>query len=672
MIHSREQPAWQQKIIEQIDGRLSKLFIADDPDCLLAEESLQKALQDNGFQLYFYEDSIELRHYLINQLATGLGGCVISVNSDSHSIEALPYDILSQAQQLSVSLGDCFPDLAYTVLKSLQIEELSALDAAFEEYTPGSMGETASSDFVLRHVFKLAPEVIQTPSDLLTILLSLHFRDVALPEVLKYRLVALLIKRKQFIQWPLEDIVSSKQSFFEFLQDHWPAYIDDVIETQKNDTKEGKAAYWVLKRTKTGATLPFGHDDVRAYVEGSFLEGYLIPIELEDPDRLAGHWGLVGVIQDPDKELRKRITGLLNLCDEMLPTDQDRHQQWIQYAYRWAELSAYFHSNISQLKKAGTILNGFTELQRKVDGRFSSWMLEKYNGLHNYPPMPPVMLHHIPRAMAREVGKNGDTKVALILIDGLAIDQWITLREHLLLDHILHESAVFAWVPTVTSVSRQAVFSGKAPYQFASSIATTSSEPKAWERFWVDHGLTKNQVFYKKNLGTDNVDELLESLSDRRLRGVGLIINTVDDMMHGMQLGTVGMHNQVKLWSEVGYLLRLINGLAKNGFSIHITSDHGNVESIGVGKITEAGIARSRGERARVYETATLRDSVDFDTNETLAWPQAGLPKDYFPVVMKGRKAFVAENEKIVAHGGIAIEEVIVPYITIRRDTDEK
>lgn len=666
MIHSREQPAWQQKIIEQIDGRLSKLFIADDPDCLLAEESLQKALHNNGFQLYFYEDSIELRHYLINQLATGLGGCVISVNSDSHSIEALPYDILSQAQQLSVSLGDCFPDLAYTVLKSLQIEELSALDAAFAEYTPGKMSETASCDFVLRHVFKLAPEVVQTPSDLLKSLLSLHFRDVELPEVLKHRLIALLVKRQQFAQWPLKETISSKTSFFGFLQSHWPAYIDEVIEAQKKDTKELTGAYWVLNKTKTGAAIPFGHDDVRVYIDDLFLEGYLTPIEMDGPDRLAGHWSLVGVLQDPDKELRKRITGLLDLCDEMLPTDHDRHQQWMQYAYRWAELSAYFHSNISQLKKVETILDGFTALQRKVDERFSSWMLEKYTGLHNYPPMPPVMLHHVPRAMAREVDASSDSKTALILIDGLAIDQWVTLKAYLGFDGAMTESAVFAWVPTITSVSRQALFSAKAPYQFASSIATTSTEPRAWEQFWLDHGLTKNQVYYKKSLGTDDVDHLIEALSDRRLRAVGLVINTVDDMMHGMQLGAAGMHNQVKLWAEGGYLKHLIDGLLSEGFSIHITSDHGNVESTGTGKITEAGIARSRGERARVYASETLRDSLDFNFANVAKWPQAGLPNDYWPVVMKGRKAFVAKGEKIVGHGGITIEEVVVPYITIK------
>jgi hypothetical protein len=584
----------------------------------------------------------------------------------------LPYDLLNSAHRLSVSLGDCFPDLSYSVLKSLQAEELNALDAAIKEYAPGQMNESASSDFVLRHVFKLAPEVIQTPSDLLRSLLSLHYRDVELPGVLKSRLIDLLARRKQFAQWPLDDIVSRKQYFFAFLQRHWSAYIDEVIGSLGLGEREPVAVYQVNDEANEKVVLPFGHDDVRIYIDNLFLEGYLTPVELDAPDRLIDHWCLVGVLQDPTKELRKRVNGLLKLCDETVPGEGERHQQWQQYAYRWAELSAYYHSNKIYMQFSASINEDYCELQQKVDRQFSGWMLEKYTGLHNHPPMPPVMLHHVPRAMARELDNKSSAKTALILVDGLAIDQWVTVRAQLKVDDVLNESAVFAWVPTVTSVSRQALFSAKAPYQFAKTIGTTSSEPKAWEQFWLDCGLDKNQVYYKKGLGTDDVESLVEQLSDRRLRAVGLVINTVDDMMHGMQLGAAGMHNQVKLWAEGGYLQRLITALLDSGFSVHLTSDHGNIEAVGSGKIKEGAVAESRGERARVYKTEALMESVDFSGSDAIVWPRTGLPNDYWPVVMKGREAFVAKDESIVGHGGIAIEEVVVPYVRIRRDLNEK
>lgn len=658
-------PNWQKKILDQLDSRLGNSFIADDPDCLLAEENLQKALLDQGFNIYFYEDPIELRYFLEEKVSSG-GSCVISVDTNTYELNSLPFDILSQSNKVAVSLGDCFPDLSYSVLKSLAAEELNALDAALDEYKPGQLNDNASSDFVLRHVFKLATEVIQTSSDLLKSLLGLHYRDIDLPDILKARLIKLLLKRKQFSGWPLRDIVADKGGFFEFLQQHWNGYIAEVVVSLEKGINEPKATYKVNGSSRDKVVLPFGHDDVRVYIDNLFLEGYLQPVEIDDLDKLNEHWCLVGVLQDSDKELKKRVSGLIQLCEDSLPSLEDRHQQWFKFAYRWAELSSVFHLN-----KPDFAVESYAQLQSEIDQRFSDWLLSKYAGLHSHPPMPPVMLHHAPRFMARELRDGHSEKVAMILIDGLSVDQWITVRNQLDLDEDVSETAVFAWVPTITSVSRQALFSGKAPYQFASSIKTTSGEPKAWSQFWLDQGLNKQEIFYEKGLGNDGIASLIESLSDRRLKAVGLVINTVDDMMHGMQLGAAGMHNQVKLWVENGYLRNLINWLLDNGFSIHITSDHGNVEAIGAGKVKEGAIAESRGERTRVYETETLRDSVSYGCDEAIAWPPIGLPSDYWPTVMKGRKAFVALGEKIVGHGGIALEEVIVPYVKVSRVSSE-
>ncbi len=666
-VANTELPGWQQKILVHIDQRIAKVFIADDPDGLLVEESLQQALLAKGLELHFYEDSIALRYFLEHKIRPQQAACVISIDSDQFNPEAIAYDILQQSARLSLSLGDCFPQLSYAVLKALQAEEWNSLDNALCEYTPGDLNESASSDFVLRHVFKIAPEIVQTSSDLLRALLRLHYRDIELPDVLKARLVALLKRRKQFQHWPLEEIVAQKKSFFAFLQKHWSGYVHEVIESQGLGVKEPASVYQVNTELEDKVVLPFGHDDVRVYIDNLFLEGYLTPIEILEPDRLIGHWCLVGVLQDPDKEQQKRFDGLVKLCDETLPCIDDRHQHWQQFAYRWAELSARYHLN-SQNKKADAEV--YQALQQRIDDSFSQWLLAKYAGLHNHPPVPPVMLHHVPRVMAREIENDQAAKVALILIDGLALDQWITAREKLS-EQQFTEASVFAWVPTVTSVSRQALFSAKAPYQFAKTIATTSSEPKAWQQFWMDHGLDKSQVHYEKGLGTDDIDALIDRLSDRRFRAVGLVMNPVDDMMHGMLLGAPGMHNQVNLWAESGYLDKLLDALLSNGFSIHVTSDHGNVEAVGSGKVNEGAIAESRGERTRVYETETLRGSISIESVEVVDWPQTGLPNDYWPKVMKGREAFVSKGEKIVGHGGIAIEEVIVPYITINREVNE-
>lgn len=50
-------------------------------------------------------------------------------------------------------------------------------------------------------------------------------------------------------------------------------------------------------------------------------------------------------------------------------------------------------------------------------------------------------------------------------------------------------------------------------------------------------------------------------------------------------------------------------------------------------------------------------------------WQPVGLPADYFSLVAGGRDAFVNPGDAIVGHGGVAIEEVIVPLVKIERRT---
>jgi len=100
------------------------------------------------------------------------------------------------------------------------------------------------------------------------------------------------------------------------------------------------------------------------------------------------------------------------------------------------------------------------------------------------------------------------------------------------------------------------------------------------------------------------------------------------------------------------------------GYEVVITADHGNAQAIGQGKPAE-GVISERHERARIYNEEILRDEA-LNKFDGIKWPvNFGLPDDYLPVLAKGRSAFVKQDEKNVGHGGIAIEEVIVPFVHI-------
>ncbi|MGI9861905.1 BREX-3 system phosphatase PglZ [Moorella naiadis] len=222
-------------------------------------------------------------------------------------------------------------------------------------------------------------------------------------------------------------------------------------------------------------------------------------------------------------------------------------------------------------------------------------------------------------------------------------------------------------MPTLTAVSRQAAYAGRPPFYLGEGIYTTAREPARWNQFWINQGLARAEIGYMKVLGDGDPGEVDILAGEPRLRVLGLVINKVDKIMHGMQLGTAGMHNQVRQWAEEGYLSGLLELLWARGFDVYLTSDHGNIEAGGCGVTGEGVTAELRGERARVYPSEILRKQVHAQFPGSIAWPPLGLPEDYLPLLAPPRKAFVRQDERIVAHGGISIEEVIVPFIHLER-----
>ena len=152
---------------------------------------------------------------------------------------------------------------------------------------------------------------------------------------------------------------------------------------------------------------------------------------------------------------------------------------------------------------------------------------------------------------------------------------------------------------------------------------------------------------------------------DRHWRG--LVIDKVDNIMHGMELGAAGMHNQVRQWARQGFMSGLIDILLDQGFQVLLSSDHGNIEATGCGRPKEGAVADVRGERVRVYPDDLLRAVVKERFPDAIEWPSFGLPDDYRALLAPHRKAFIRDGKTIVGHGGISIEELIVPLIQIER-----
>ena len=132
-------------------------------------------------------------------------------------------------------------------------------------------------------------------------------------------------------------------------------------------------------------------------------------------------------------------------------------------------------------------------------------------------------------------------------------------------------------------------------------------------------------------------------------------------------LSAADMHNQVCQWAKQPYLNTLLDLLLDRGFRVYLTSDHGNLEAEGCGRPSEGAVADLRGERVRIYPDAALRGKVKERFPDALEWGTVGLPEDYLALLAPARRAFVQEKQRAVSHGGVSVEELIVPLIQIER-----
>ena len=67
----------------------------------------------------------------------------------------------------------------------------------------------------------------------------------------------------------------------------------------------------------------------------------------------------------------------------------------------------------------------------------------------------------------------------------------------------------------------------------------------------------------------------------------------------------------------------------------------------------------------RVYRSEALLGESTTTNPGTVRLDIAGLPANFMPLYAGGRTAFVSNGEQVVVHGGISVEELIVPFVKI-------
>lgn len=663
---------WIERILSRFTADLDRLWVACDPDDVLLDEKLLAELRSRGFELMLYEDPFVFRTEFEERYRVawdrGESGPTPSlvVHWRGSDASELPWDIGHYGRVVSLSLAQLFPRLAYNVVKQVEPEHLAVLLDAHDTELQGVRGENESKDFILERVYQLSPRSsIRTDVDFWREVLRMHFANRSLPPVFADHAAGIIQGKGLFVGQPVAAWLASKNALLRVVQDAWQRYLSGLGMDGLRIGEPAPPDYLAA------VDIPFDHSDVQVLVDSMFLNGSLHPLAVQSVPAGVPSWIKAGIVQDPAARSALVKKGIAKLIDAT-PTSASTHKDWSEFAKQYGEILARVHDlGNSSGNDAMVEVHGLVKtLQDQSDQNLQAWVAAKHYAdlstlsFHN----GPVMVHRIPDYLSSRRKVIGADKIALLVFDGLSLDQWVQIRERLIEStkrFAFDEGTSFAWLPTVTSVSRQAIFSGRKPREFEESIGHTNKEESLWKAYWQEQGVKPNEIMYQRSLRqVEQLDALATDLDNRRPKVVGLVIDEVDDRLH-KERSKQDVALWIANWLKTGFVERLFSLLLDKGFHIYLTADHGNVEAVGMGRPTQGDIPETRGERVRVYRSEPLlADSVASYPN-TVKLDIAGLPANFMPLFAGGRTAFVTDGEQVVVHGGISVEELIVPFVKV-------
>lgn len=195
------------------------------------------------------------------------------------------------------------------------------------------------------------------------------------------------------------------EKLYNYLQELWNLLV-------KNWDEKEKTNYKILQS-----------DEVRPYVINCFLENTLKPVLVENINKYP-KWIHPGLEDSTGQSITQKIEQLLERINILLQTLNLDYRDWLQIAILWSETIV---NKIKLDKNIKDILNSrIIQTQNIIDKKFTCWILENYQSLYSLRLKQPISVCHILDSIARNI-VNG--KVALIVIDGMALDQYLVLKD---------------------------------------------------------------------------------------------------------------------------------------------------------------------------------------------------------------------------------------------------
>ena len=305
----------------------------------------------------------------------------------------------------------------------------------------------------------------------------------------------------------------------------------------------------------------------------------------------------------------------------------------------------------------------------------------------------PLLSHTLVKEVAFPLLDKGK-KVFMLLIDNLRYDQWKTIQP--LIEHYFrvdNDRVYYSILPTTTQYARNSIFAGLMPNEIR----------KRYRQYWVDENEegTKNQyefellqeqfkrygrktsLSYNKILNLNAGKKLFENISNLMDTDFNVIVyNFIDMLSHARTEMEIikeladdesAYRSLMLSWFEHSSLFDIIKYLASKDVSIIITTDHGSVRVTNPVKIVgdknvNTNLRYKYGKslnykKKDVFEIANPEEYYLPKLNVSTRW--VFTRGDNFLAYPNNFNYYAKYYRNTFQHGGISMEEVLIPVITL-------
>ena len=289
---------------------------------------------------------------------------------------------------------------------------------------------------------------------------------------------------------------------------------------------------------------------------------------------------------------------------------------------------------------------------------------------------------------------NEGERVFLVVLDNFRYDQWKMLERELADQFEIDENVYCSILPTATQYARNAIFSGLMPEQIAQMFPdlwvdedeeegkNLNEEPLI--RTQLDRYRKKNTFSYHKINTSVEADKLLQQLNMLKKNDLNVVVfNFIDMLSHARTESKMvrelanneSAYRSITLsWFRHSVIADLFRELAQTDYHILITTDHGSIRANNPVKIV--------GDRnTNTNLRYKLGKNLAYDSKELFVikdphkahLPAPNLSTSYvfatgddFFAYPNNYNYYVSYYRNTFQHGGISMEEMIIPLITMK------